>query len=956
MNECLQSHRGAPKGKEGKELEAERSRRRNERDGNAQGPALRAIVQPNLNEDVLTSFVEEAAAYHQREWDSPKNVVRNVAERIPVPLSARLAERVTAIDKSFLTTERGRNDVATFMEDAIVAIANAITVDDEVSAMVITLMLQRMSSSPSKQTVVENMSDRFIRSVDALEQRQLFAQLCHALNKRTMAAEVKLALLRALKDSKFIATRKGHYYGKTRTADDSSESDDDSEDSDGESGDKRTGVKVYMSGADELKRLAGWTESNHRIQQAERDWVAMEKQMPLAENFSKCRVQPTSLHGALEFISDNSLGWTGGKTQRVTVRGEDLGCQPYLNMALNVDQCWQAYQEAGRKNNGVVNGSKVVGRDVFRDLFKSITTKITAKHALSYYFTDTLERLAWIGSIKDRLRVIYELLNLKSTSLAFREELVALDYDFDDLDALHKSITTHVKYGIRQCIVTSEENCDGNSLHCGRYAVGAACAKTHTLKETCKTCLNFVGYARMIHRFANAVSNCLARELESRASAVTATDADKAAEAAARNPGGFVHEMKSMMPTIVACNETFNLYHKHVVRGVWQSKAYRKLLDELPVGTLVTIIDHKQKIEPQSFNESSEKYFGKKGISLLGLVVIWREVTGGPLRHHYIDTVVSKNKQDAFQVQTVLESVLARVSELVPEASKVVIVSDNGAALSNKQNLQYAWSRNRNKWGTPLTVVRWLFFESQCGKTILDTHFSFVGIMIRNFARCVRAVSNHKDVFDACTYQGIDGTTTVLLDFDREDINGADDDEKNTVTITGIRKTHDVVFHADSIDLHDHSEAPVTSTVKFSTKDVLPIRPFTILDHSKKESSRPRISATTNAPLASATVVPAAPKPSTAPPLVQLIRSEIESFTKTARSTSAAEETLYVDPASFTVGTDPKKAKTTASDDIKDSEFRVQYERKWSAASSRTTLPLAPDLEKRLVEMVSPHK
>src|SRR4051812_39876128 len=123
-----------------------------------------------------------------------------------------------------------------------------------------------------------------------------------------------------------------------------------------------------------------------------------------------------------------------------------------------------------------------------------------------------------------------------------------------------------------------------------------------------------------------------------------------------------------------------------------------------------------------------------------------------------------------------------------------------------------------------MNVERWLSFESQCGKTILDTHFSFVGIMIRNFARCVRAVTNHQDVYDACVYQGIEGTSTVLLDFEREDTAGDDDHDKTSVAITGIRKTHDVFFQAEGISLHDHSDAPEMSRVKFSVKDVIDTR------------------------------------------------------------------------------------------------------------------------------------
>jgi hypothetical protein len=205
-------------------------------------------------------------------------------------------------------------------------------------------------------------------------------------------------------------------------------------------------------------------------------------------------------------------------------------------------------------------------------------------------------------------------------------------------------------------------------------------------------------------------------------------------------------------------------------------------------------------------------------MSLLGFFLRWRETENGPICTHYIDAVSMNSKQNGRQVQSILSLVVPEVKTVVPGATSIILLSDNGPAFTSKDNMAYIFRCNQTKWSTDLFVKRWIFFEAQCGKTALDTHFSFVGIRIRRFARIVRPVKVHADVYDALTDgEGIANTTTMLVEFPEdggEDTDEKDDDPK----VQAIRKIHDIIFDESSVrpyyfcDVLIGPEAPTFST------------------------------------------------------------------------------------------------------------------------------------------------
>ena len=129
----------------------------------------------------------------------------------------------------------------------------------------------------------------------------------------------------------------------------------------------------------------------------------------------------------------------------------------------------------------------------------------------------------------------------------------------------------------------------------------------------------------------------------------------------------------------------------------------------------------------------------QKGNSLLGAFVRFRRTADGPIESFYVDTAFVGRKQNAGQVQIGLENLIPYIKAQLPSINTIVLVSDNGSAFSNNDNLVYVFERNHVSWGCAVVVSDWYFFEAQCGKTKLDTHFSFINFLLkRSRARYAR--------------------------------------------------------------------------------------------------------------------------------------------------------------------------------------------------------------------------
>jgi hypothetical protein len=338
-----------------------------------------------------------------------------------------------------------------------------------------------------------------------------------------------------------------------------------------------------------------------------------------------------------------------------------------------------------------------------------------------------------------------------------------------------------------------EGKCGGEALHCAQFAMGGACSHEGPHEVKCKECA-------LISILPNQL-----RELSEDILKLLVNNVCETAQVRAK-------ELTSMPVALEYCSRALYIYHKHVVRGKWQTAHVEDVIKNAPRNTGVIIVDYKQKIESLNWFESTADHHAKSQVSLFGACLQYRTGVGlTQIETLYFDIVSLSNKQTQGQYQSCLQALMPMIKKAAPHLTDFYIVSDNGPNLSCEANMSFIWSRNKEQWGceTPCKVIQYLFYEAQCGKTVLDTHFSFVGVKLRRFARCVRRIESPYDVYEALTWDGtIKGSCAILIDpsVGEAEKELVDDLEASLAApagkkakIAGIRSIHELIFGDDTI-------------------------------------------------------------------------------------------------------------------------------------------------------------
>ena len=201
-------------------------------------------------------------------------------------------------------------------------------------------------------------------------------------------------------------------------------------------------------------------------------------------------------------------------------------------------------------------------------------------------------------------------------------------------------------------------------------------------------------------------------------------------------------------------------------------------------GTLLVVVDHKSKTYPCSKFESMTEFFGKKGMSCLGVMIKWYGQKEG-VEGHYVwfldiimDNVTSQDGRDLMPgIQCILDElksaeflrVYSDTNPGAPRPTQIILESDN--ALCNVAHTPFIELLNSrcDRLGTA-KIIDFINNEAQRGKGFLDTHFRYVNMFIE--AACLRAeikLCDPKAFFDCLSYEGgMRASAVVLLQEDEE--------------------------------------------------------------------------------------------------------------------------------------------------------------------------------------------
>lgn len=207
-------------------------------------------------------------------------------------------------------------------------------------------------------------------------------------------------------------------------------------------------------------------------------------------------------------------------------------------------------------------------------------------------------------------------------------------------------------------------------MHCCSYDLGGSCKDGHAIEmcHTCYTCRSF--FDKVVNGFLQRVTSLKFTDYNHK------------------------DELISMINTLPTLTHSITCYMSHRLRAKVQFHAISKIKISLkdnnsnfiiktPTKVLV-VIDHKQKVLQMKYREGQLEYYGKKGMSVLGeMLVYWSHDKSGYI-HRFEDYVLKGySAQDNVQVSSVIQQIVSDIHYNYPWLQEIVFQSDNDSCFSS---------------------------------------------------------------------------------------------------------------------------------------------------------------------------------------------------------------------------------------------------------------------------------
>lgn len=158
-------------------------------------------------------------------------------------------------------------------------------------------------------------------------------------------------------------------------------------------------------------------------------------------------------------------------------------------------------------------------------------------------------------------------------------------------------------------------------------------------------------------------------------------------------------EIVSMELALPLIQKQVQLYMGHKIRAKAQNSKIKSIRESLTDSKVLLVIDHKQKVMPKKANEGQVEYFGKKGMSLLGAMLVMRNKRMNEdgieeifLEHFFLDCIIEYySTQDILQVLSTLSIIIKFIKQKWPQISLVTIQSDNAPCLASHDNIPFVF-------------------------------------------------------------------------------------------------------------------------------------------------------------------------------------------------------------------------------------------------------------------------
>lgn len=165
---------------------------------------------------------------------------------------------------------------------------------------------------------------------------------------------------------------------------------------------------------------------------------------------------------------------------------------------------------------------------------------------------------------------------------------------------------------------------------------------------------------------------------------------------------------------IERCKWNLEEYQAHIMQKHWEDMVEDQFFRDLGPGEVAVIADWKMKILIHLFRESMERFFGKKGFSLLGFMCVFgSELEDKDVEYHFYLT--EDTKQDANNVLSAKQDLYKKLAER--GFNKIHFRADGAQCFA--QPLMKAFMPLWEKY-TGAKEISYKISVAGCGKTLLD--------------------------------------------------------------------------------------------------------------------------------------------------------------------------------------------------------------------------------------------
>ena len=119
--------------------------------------------------------------------------------------------------------------------------------------------------------------------------------------------------------------------------------------------------------------------------------------------------------------------------------------------------------------------------------------------------------------------------------------------------------------------------------------------------------------------------------------------------------------------------------------------------------------------------------------------------------------------------------------------------------------------------GAPI-ISKWIFTEAQTGRGRLDTHFSYINLVLKAFVEDGNDVVLEDHILEALSFRGGIAGTAVLL-YNCSNLPSKTLEKKYKSAKVSSRATHEIIWYEDKVCIYESSEITAPEVVKKAKLD-----------------------------------------------------------------------------------------------------------------------------------------